>query len=235
MAKSKREGKRVRAQRAKVDSKKLYSVDDAGAVIASTASAKFDETVDVAINLGVDPKKSEQNVRGSVALPHGLGKKIRVAVFAKGPKADEATAAGAEIVGAEDLVEKIKGGFFDFDALVATPDMMVQVGKVGKLLGPRGLMPSPKVGTVTQDVGTVVKSLKAGRAEFRIEKAGVLHAPVGKASFGGKKIAENAQALLQAVAKAKPATAKGIYMKSAFMSLSMGPAVEIDLAPFRAT
>ncbi len=235
MAKGKREGKRVRAQRAKVDSKKLYSVDDAGAVIASTASAKFDETVDVAINLGVDPKKSEQNVRGSVALPHGLGKKIRVAVFAKGPKADEATAAGAEIVGAEDLVEKIKGGFFDFDALVATPDMMVQVGKVGKLLGPRGLMPSPKVGTVTQDVGAVVKSLKAGRAEFRIEKAGVLHAPVGKASFGGKKIAENAQALLQAVAKAKPATAKGIYMKSAFMSLSMGPSVEIDLAPYRAS
>ena len=233
MAKTKRAGKRVRAQRAKVDTKKVYNVDEASAVIASTASTKFDETVDVAINLGVDPKKSEQNVRGSVALPHGLGKKIRVAVFANGPKADEASAAGADIVGAEDLVEKIKGGFFDFDALVATPDMMVQVGKVGKLLGPRGLMPSPKVGTVTLEVGNVVKSLKAGRAEFRIDKAGVIHAPVGKASFGGKKIAENALALLQAVAKAKPATAKGIYLKSAYMSLTMGPSAELDLAPFR--
>lgn len=228
-----KEGKRMRAARAKVDAKKLYSVSEACAVVASTASCKFDETVEVAINLGVDPKKADQNVRGSISLPHGLGKKIRVAVFAKGEKATEAEAAGADIVGADDLVEKIKGGFFDFDSVIATPDMMAHVGKVGKLLGPRGLMPSPKIGTVTVDVGNTVKSVKAGRAEYRVDKAGTVHAAVGKASFGAEKINENLSALFQAIGRAKPQSSKGVYLKSATLSLTMGPGVNVDLAPLR--
>ena len=233
MARTK-EGKRMREQRAKVEADKLYSLEDGCQVVANTASAKFDETVEVAIRLGVDPKKADQNVRGSIPLPNGLGKNVRVAVFAKGDKAQEATAAGADIVGAEDLAERIKGGFFDFDNVVATPDMMAQVGKVGKLLGPRGLMPSPKVGTVTADVGEAVRSLKSGRAEFRVDKAGVIHAAVGKASFGGQKILENAQALFQAINRAKPSSSKGVYLQSASLSLTMGPGVAIDVAPLRA-
>jgi large subunit ribosomal protein L1 len=230
----KKEGKRMRDQRAKVQAEKFYSLDEGCQLVAKTASAKFDETVEVAIRLGVDPKKADQNVRGSIPLPNGLGKTIRVAVFAKGEKAQEAQAAGADIVGAEDLAEKIKGGFFDFDNVVATPDMMAQVGKVGKLLGPRGLMPSPKVGTVTFDVAETVKSLKSGRAEYRVDKAGVVHAAVGKASFGPEKILENAQALFQAINRAKPSSSKGVYLQSASLSLTMGPGVAIDVAPLRA-
>ncbi len=230
----KKEGKRIRAARAKVQAEKLYSLEEACQVVASTASAKFDETVEVAVRLGVDPKKAEQNVRGSIALPHGLGKSVRVLVFAKGDKAKEATEAGADFVGGDDLVEKIKGGFFDFDSVVATPDMMAQVGKVGKLLGPRGLMPSPKVGTVTFDVGETVKSVKAGRAEYRVDKAGIVHASIGKASFGGGKILENAQALFQAINRAKPSTSKGVYLQSASMALTMGPGVAVDVSALRA-
>jgi large subunit ribosomal protein L1 len=230
----KKEGKRMRAQRTKVQVGKLYGLEEACTVIAGTASAKFDETVEVAIRLGVDPKKADQNVRGSISLPHGLGKNIRVAVFAKGDKAQEATAAGADFVGGDDLVEKIKGGFFDFDSVIATPDMMAQVGKVGKLLGPRGLMPSPKIGTVTFDVGETVKSVKAGRAEFRVDKAGIVHASVGKASFGGAKIHDNAQALFTALNRAKPSSSKGVYLQSASMSLTMGPGVDLDVAALRA-
>ncbi len=227
-------GKKYVAQTKKVDSNKLYTLEEACELVVSTASAKFDETVDVAIKLGVDPKKADQNVRGSVALPHGLGKTIRVVVFAKGPKAEEATKAGADVVGADDLAEKIKGGFMDFDAVVATPDMMGQVGKIGKILGPRGLMPSPKVGTVTTNVGETVTSIKAGRAEFRVEKTGIVQAPIGKASFGKTKIVENAQALLNAINKAKPQTSKGVYLEKFSLSLTMGPGVKVDVSPLRA-
>lgn len=223
-------GKRITAQRKKVDEAKAYPLADACKVAVSTASAKFDETVEMVFNLGVDPTKAEQNVRGSVALPHGLGKTVKVLVFAKGDKVKEAEAAGADFVGGDDLVERIKGGFMEFDSVVATPDMMIQVGKVGKLLGPRGLMPSPKTGTVTFDVGGIVKSLKAGRAEFRVEKAGIVQAPIGKASFGEQKILENAQTFLQAIVRAKPATSKGVYLKNASMSCSMGPGVRIDVS-----
>lgn len=226
-------GKRYRAQRAKVEREKEYELEAACNLVSETASAKFDETVEVAIRLGVDPRKADQAVRGSISLPHGLGKEVRVAVFAKGEKAQEASAAGADVVGAEDLVAKIQGGFLEFDQVVATPDMMGQVGKIGKLLGPRGLMPSPKVGTVTFDVAEMVDSLKKGRAAFRVEKAGIVHAPIGKASFGGQKLLENAMALVQALNKAKPSTSKGIYLKSATVSCTMGPGVKVDLAALR--
>ncbi len=226
-------GKRIRALKTKVEELKLYPLEDACKLVTETASAKFDETVEIALNLGVDPTKADQNVRGSVALPHGLGKKIRVLVFAKGEKAKEAEQAGADFVGGDDLVERIKGGFLDFDSVVATPDMMAQVGKVGKLLGPRGLMPSPKVGTVTFDVADTVKSVKAGRVEFRVEKAGILQAPVGKASFGAQKIYENVMAILQAVNKAKPSTSKGIYLKAGAVSSTMGPGIKVDVSALR--
>lgn len=226
-------GKRIRAQRAKVEAGKLYELSKACELVCGTASAKFDETVEIALNLGVDARKAEQNVRGSVALPHGLGKTVRVIAFARGEKIKEAEEAGADIVGGEDLVEKIKGGFADFDSVVAAPDMMAQVGKVGKILGPRGLMPSPKVGTVTFDVGNAIRSIKAGRAEFRVEKAGIVHAPVGKASFGGQKIVENVQAIIAALNKAKPSTSKGVFLQKATLSLTMGPGVAVDLAPVR--
>jgi large subunit ribosomal protein L1 len=229
----KKTGKRFKKVAALVDFEKSYALGEACEVIAKTASAKFDETVEVVVCLGVDPRKADQNVRGTTALPHGLGKNVRVAVFAKGEKAKEAEAAGADIVGADDLAEKIKGGFFDFDTVVATPDMMGQVGKVGKLLGPRGLMPSPKVGTVTFDVTATVKSIKAGRAEFRVDKAGLVHSAVGKASFGKDKILENATALISALNRAKPQTSKGVYIKSAAMSLTMGPGVRLDPSSIR--
>ena len=228
-----KEGKRLKAARAKVVPGKLDDFDEACKVLASTASAKFDETVEIAVVMGVDPRKADQNVRGSVALPHGLGKTIRVAVFAKGEKAQEAKDAGADLVGAEALVEMIKNGQMEFESVIATPDMMGQVGKVGKILGPRGLMPSPKVGTVTFDLAPLVKSLKAGRAEYRVDKAGNLHVPAGKASFGSEKIRENVSAILQSVVKAKPSTSKGIYLKSGTLSLTMGPGVKFDLSPFR--
>ena len=226
-------GKRFKAVKAKVDPTKLYDLSEACKVLVTTASAKFDETVEVAINLGVDPRKADQNVRGSIGLPHGLGKNVRVAVFAKGEKAKEAQDAGADIVGAEDLAEIIKNGEMNFDTVVATPDMMGQVGKVGKILGPRGLMPSPKVGTVTFDVKDTVKSIKAGRAEYRVDKAGIVHAAVGKASFGADKITENVNALISALNKAKPQTSKGVYLRNATMSLTMGPGVKFDLSSLR--
>ncbi len=227
-------GKRIKKARTLVNDKNVYGLKEACDVLVKTASAKFDETVDIAVCLGIDGSKSDQVVRGSVALPNGMGKTVRVLVFAKGDKADEATKSGADFVGGDDLVEKIKGGFADFDSVVATPDMMAQVGKVGKILGPRGLMPSPKVGTVTTAVGDIVKSLKAGRAEFRADKAGVVHAPIGKASFGSEKIAENLSTVMAAIAKAKPTTSKGMYLKSASLSLTMGPGVKFDISQFRA-
>lgn len=223
-------GKRYRSVKEKVQSDNIYKFEEACQIVASLASAKFDETVDIAVRLGVDPRKADQNVRGSIGLPNGLGKTIRVAVFAKGEKAQEAKDAGADVVGSDDLVEQVKAGNLDFDTVIATPDMMAQVGKVGKILGPRGLMPSPKVGTVTFEVGNAVKEAKAGRVEYRVDKAGIVHAPIGKASFGAQKIQENANALIQALVRAKPATSKGVYFKSAALSLTMSPSVRFDIA-----
>jgi large subunit ribosomal protein L1 len=228
-----RRGKRIRGLREKIDHAKTYSFEEACGVVVGSASAKFDETVEIAVHLGVDPRKADQNVRGSVSLPHGLGKTVRVAVFARGEKADEARAAGADLVGAEDLVEEIKGGRLDFESVVATPDMMSQVGKVGKILGPRGLMPSPKVGTVTQEVGELVRAVKAGRVEYRVDKNSIVHAPVGKASFGADKIKENIETLIQALNRAKPSASKGIYLQSGSMCLTMGPGVRFDVANLR--
>lgn len=228
-----KEGKRMRALREKVQRGKLYEFEDACRLVAETGTAKFDETIELAICLGVDPRKADQNVRGSVSLPHGLGKEIRVAVFAKGEKAQDATAAGADIVGAEDLIERIKAGNMDFDVVIATPDMMAQVGKVGKILGPRGLMPSPKVGTVTFEVSTAVKEAKAGRVEYRVDKAGIVHAPIGKASFGKDKLVENAQALIHALNRAKPSASKGVYLKTATLAATMGPGVRFDTTAIR--
>jgi len=227
-------GKRYRKVEALVDKAKLYSIDEGIRLLGKTASAKFDETVELAVGLGVDPRKADQNVRGSVALPHGLGKTVRVAVFARGAKAAEAEAAGADVVGAEDLVQRVQEGFQDFDSVIATPDMMVQVGKIGKILGPRGLMPSPKIGTVTFDVGETVKAVKAGRADYKVDKTGIVHVPVGKGSFKAEQLQENLMAVLNAVIKAKPSTSKGVYVKNASISLTMGPGVRLDVAPLRA-
>jgi large subunit ribosomal protein L1 len=213
----------------KVDRLKRYLVDEGLGLVKEMATAKFDETVDMALNLGVNPKYSDQMVRGAVVLPHGTGKSVRVAVFAKGDKAKEAEEAGADIVGAEDLVEKIQGGFLDFDKTIATPDMMKIVGKLGKILGTRGLMPNPKVGTVTFDIAKAVKETKAGKAEFRVEKEGIVHVAVGKASFSAEQLKENVAALIEAVMKAKPASAKGAYLKSAAISSTMGPGVKLDV------
>ena len=221
-------GKRVRAARANVDSAKFYSVADAVKIVKANANAKFDETVEVAMNLGVDPRHADQMVRGVVNLPNGTGRSVRVAVFARDAKAAEATAAGAEVVGAEDLVEKIQNGFSDFDRVIATPDMMPLVGRLGKVLGPRGLMPNPKVGTVTPDVAGAVKASKGGAVEFRVEKAGIIHAGVGKASFSEQAIEENVRAFIDAVAKAKPSGAKGVYIKKISISSTMGPGLKID-------
>lgn len=221
-------GKRVRAARANVDSAKFYSVADAVKIVKANANAKFDETVEVAINLGVDPRHADQMVRGVVNLPNGTGRSVRVAVFARDAKAAEATAAGAEVVGAEDLVEKIQNGFSDFDRVIATPDMMPLVGRLGKVLGPRGLMPNPKVGTVTPNVGQAVKDAKGGAVQFRVEKAGIIHAGVGKASFSEQAIEENVRAFIDAVAKAKPSGAKGVYIKKISISSTMGPGLKID-------
>lgn len=230
-----KQGKRMRALREMVDRNTALDLSEACDLVVKTAKAKFDETVEVAIRLGVDPRKADQNVRGSVALPHGLGKDVRVAVFAKGDKAKEAEEAGADIVGAEDLAEKVKDGFLDFDSVVATPDMMGQVGKIGRVLGPRGLMPSPKVGTVTFDVADIVKSLKAGQAEYRVEKAGIVHSSVGKASFGGEKLKDNVMALVHALNKAKPSTSKGVYLSSGYISTTMGPGIKFDTLALRNT
>jgi large subunit ribosomal protein L1 len=221
-------GKRLKAAVEGIDRKKLYAITDAISMVKSRATAKFDETVEVAMNLGVDPRHADQMVRGVVNLPNGTGKTVRVAVFAKDAKADEARAAGADIVGADDLAAQIQDGKIDFDRCIATPDMMPLVGRLGKILGPRGMMPNPKVGTVTPDVAGAVKAAKGGAVEFRVEKAGILHAGVGKASFTSDALIENIKAFTDAVSKAKPAGAKGTYIKKVAVSSTMGPGVHVD-------
>ncbi|HOG16343.1 MAG TPA: 50S ribosomal protein L1 [Syntrophales bacterium] len=221
-------GKSYIEAKKKVVPNKRYGMREAAEIVISTARAKFDETVDAAIRLGVNPQHADQMVRGSVVLPNGLGKTVRVLVFAKGDKEKEALDAGADSIGSDEVVEKIKGGWLEFDRVIATPDMMGTVGKLGKILGPRGLMPNPKVGTVTFDVGKTVKELKAGKVEFRVEKAGIVHSPVGKVSFGAEKLGENVAALLDAIIRLKPASSKGIYLKSISLSTTMGPGVKID-------
>ncbi|WP_322866814.1 50S ribosomal protein L1 [Aquicoccus sp. G2-2] len=222
-------GKRTRAAREAFAGKENVSVEAAVELVKSNAKAKFDETVEIAVCLGVDPRHADQMVRGVVGLPNGTGKDVRVAVFARGPKAEEAQAAGADIVGAEDLMETIQGGEINFDRCIATPDMMPIVGRLGKVLGPRNLMPNPKVGTVTMDVGDAVKNAKGGEVQFKVEKAGVVHAGVGKVSFDEAKLVENIRAFVDAVQKAKPAGAKGSYMKKIALSSTMGPGVSIDI------
>ncbi len=214
--------------RAKVDRNTRYSLEDGVKLVLGTVHAKFDEGVDLAIRLGVDPKKSDQMVRGTVVLPHGTGKKVRVLVFAKGQKEKEASDAGADFVGGEDLIEKISKGWLDFDKAIATPDMMGQVSKLGKILGPRGLMPNPKVGTVTFDLEKAVKEIKAGKVEFKVEKAGVVHVPVGKVSFGFDQLLENVKTLLEVILRVKPPTSKGIYLRTVALSTTMGPGIKID-------
>ena len=225
-----KQGKRIRAAREAFAGKENLSVEEAVALIKANANAKFDETIEVALNLGVDPRHADQMVRGTVTLPNGTGKDVRVAVFARGPKADEAKAAGADIVGAEDLMETIQGGTIEFDRCIATPDMMPVVGRLGKILGPRNLMPNPKVGTVTMDVADAVKAAKGGQVQFKTEKAGVIHAGVGKASFDEAKLVENVKAFVDAVQKAKPSGAKGTYMKKGSLTSTMGPGVSVDVA-----
>ena len=223
-------GKRTRAARETFAGKSFVSVEDALGLIKGAASAKFDETVEIALNLGVDPRHADQMVRGVVTLPNGTGKTVRVAVFARGPKADEAKEAGADIVGAEDLMQDIQAGKIEFDRCIATPDMMPLVGRLGKILGPRNLMPNPKVGTVTMDVAQAVANAKGGEVQFKVEKAGIIHAGVGKASFSADALAQNVRAFVDAVAKAKPTGAKGAYLKKVSLSSTMGPGVSIDLA-----
>jgi large subunit ribosomal protein L1 len=223
-------GKRTRAAREAFDGKANLAVADAVALIKANATAKFDETVEVAVNLGVDPRHADQMVRGSVNLPNGTGKTVRVAVFARGDKADQAKAAGADIVGAEDLMERIQQGNIDFDRCIATPDMMPIVGRLGKILGPRNLMPNPKIGTVTPDVAEAVTAAKGGQVTFKVEKAGVVHAGVGKVSFDAAKLEENIRAFVDAVNRAKPSGAKGTYMKKVSLSSTMGPGVSVDVA-----
>ena len=222
-------GKRTRAAREAVAGKANLSVADAVALVKANATSKFDETIEIALNLGVDTRHADQMVRGVVGLPNGTGKTMRVAVFARGPKADEAKAAGADVIGAEDLMEAIQGGTIDFDRCIATPDMMPVVGRLGKILGPRNLMPNPKVGTVTMDVKAAVEAAKGGEVQFKAEKGGVVHAVVGKASFDAAKLAENVSAFIDAVAKARPSGAKGAYMKKIVLSSTMGPSVTLDV------
>ncbi len=221
-------GKKLLESKKNVEPGKRYSLKEAIEIVVNNAKAKFDETVETAIRLGVNPQHADQMVRGSVVLPHGLGKTVRVLVFAKGEKEKEALEAGADYVGADDIVEKIKGGWLEFDRVVATPDMMGSVGKLGKILGPRGLMPNPKVGTVTFEVGRAVNELKAGKVEFRVEKAGIVHTPVGKVSFGVDRLMENVKAVVETVVKLKPASSKGTYMKAISLSSTMGPGVKVD-------
>src|SRR6202007_1006644 len=221
-------GKRTKQAREGVDREKLYPLTEAVKMVKERAKAKFDETIEVAMNLGVDPRHADQQVRGVVNLPNGSGRSMRVAVFARGAKADEAKAAGADVVGAEDLVEKVQGGTIDFDRVVATPDLMPLVGRLGKVLGPRGLMPNPKVGTVTMDIANAVRGAKGGSVEFRVEKAGIIQAGVGKASFSEDKLVANVKALADAVSKAKPAGAKGTYVQRVAVSSSMGPGVKVE-------
>lgn len=228
-----KKGKRLTEAWKLVERGRLYSLEEAAELLVRFPKAKFDESVDLAVKLGVDPRKAEENVRGTVALPHGTGKQIRVVAFCKGEKAKEAEEAGADYVGAEDLIEKIKGGWFEFEAAAATPDLMGLVGRIGKLLGPRGLMPNPKVGTVSFDIGKVVTAIKGGRVEFRVEKTGIVHLGAGRVSFGREKIAENVATVLDVLVKAKPQTSKGVYLQSVYLSTTMGPAVELDPVPYR--
>ena len=215
-----------------IDRSKLYDPDEAVSLIKQTAKAKFDETVEISVRLGVDPRHADQQVRGAVVLPHGTGKKVTVLVFAKGDKANEALAAGADFVGAEDMVAKIQGGWFDFDVCVATPDMMGVVGLLGRVLGPKGLMPNPKSGTVTMDVKKALAEIKAGKVEYRVDKTSIVHCPVGKASFTEEQLAGNLKALMEAIIKAKPAAAKGTYIKSAVLSSTMGPGIKLNSRKF---
>jgi large subunit ribosomal protein L1 len=226
-------GKKYKNSAKLVDQQKKYSVEEAFAILDKMEKAKFDETVDVSIRLGVDPKQSDQMVRGAIPLPHGLGKESRVVVFAKGDKEKEAKEAGANEVGGDDLVEKIKGGWMDFDKAIATPDMMGVVSKIGKILGPRGLMPNPKLGTVTFEVAKAVKEAKAGRAEFKVDKAAIIHAPIGKRSFGAAKLKDNFMALFEAVVKAKPSSAKGSYIRSIAISSVMSPGLRLNVGAFK--
>src|SRR3990167_4804896 len=226
-------GKKYNAASARIEKTRLYSLEEAVKLVPETAPAKFDEVVDLAVRLGVDPKQSEQMVRGTVVLPNGTGKKVRVLVFAKGEKEKEAKDAGADFVGGDDLIEKVSKGWLDFDSIVATPDMMGAVGKLGKVLGPRGLMPNPKLGTVTFDVARAVKDAKAGKVEFKVDKDGNIHAPIGKVSFGANKLRENLTALLESIIKAKPSTSKGTYLKNITLSTTMGPGIKVDTAGVR--
>jgi large subunit ribosomal protein L1 len=228
-------GKRHRETVAKVDRNRKYPLDEAVTLLKGGKAAKFDETVELAVNLGVDPRHADQMVRGAVVLPHGTGRTVRVAVFAKGEKAKEAEDAGADVVGGDDLAEKVQGGWLEFDKAIATPDMMGVVGRLGRVLGPRGLMPNPKVGTVTMDVAKAVQEAKAGKIEFRVEKAGIVHAPVGKLSFDEEKIKANVLTLVETVLKAKPAAAKGTYFKKATLSSTMGPGIPLDPMELQAT
>lgn len=223
-------GKKLHAAQEKVEQDKIYSLEDAVKLVKEAAYAKFDETVDLAVNLGVDPRKSDQMVRGTVVLPHGMGKQVTVLVFAKGEKEKEASDAGADFVGLDDLVEKITKGWLEFDKAVATPDVMGTVGKLGKILGPRGLMPNPKLGTVTFDVDRAVKEIKAGKVEYKTEKAGIVHIPIGRVSFEAQKLIDNAKTVIGSIVKAKPATSKGRYLKRLSVSSTMGPGIIVDLA-----
>lgn len=223
-------GKKFVAAAKKIDGAKKYTIEEAFKLVTDTAPAKFDETIDVSLRLGVDPKQSDQQVRGAISLPHGLGKNVRVIVFAKGPKEAEAKTAGADFVGSDDLVAKIQGGWLDFDKAIATPDMMGTVSKVAKILGPRGLMPNPKVGTVTMNVGEAVSAEKKGKLDFRVDKAGIIHAGIGKKSMGNDKLRENFMTLMGAVMKAKPSTSKGIYLRTITVSSTMGPGIKVETA-----
>jgi large subunit ribosomal protein L1 len=223
-------GKKLIAVKEKIETGRGYSLEDAITLVKESSYAKFDETIDLAVNLGIDPRKSEQMVRSTVVLPHGTGKKVRVLVFAKGEKEKEATDAGADFVGAENLIEKIQKGWLDFDKTIATPDIMGLVGKLGKILGPRGLMPNPKLGTVTFDIARAVKEIKSGKVEYKAEKAGIVHVPIGKVSFDTQKLLNNTKAVIESIIKAKPATSKGKYLKRLSISSTMGPGITIDIA-----
>ena len=227
-------GKNIKNAKELVDRSQVYGLEEALELLKKGSFAKFDETVDVSVRLGVDPRKADQMIRGAVVLPNGLGKTIRVLVFAKGEKAQEAEAAGADFVGAEDLAEKIQGGWFDFDTAIASPDMMGVVGKIGRVLGPRGLMPNPKVGTVTMDVTRAVEEAKSGKVEYRVEKAGIIHAPVGKVSFDVEKLKENIMTLIDVLIKAKPSTAKGTYLKKVTLASTMGAGINLDIPQLQA-
>ena len=227
-------GKNYRAALNKVDRNQRYLLEDSLRLAKETARAKFDETVEMAIRLGVDPRQADQNIRGTVTLPHGMGKSVRVLAFAKGDKEKEAQDAGADFVGSDELIKKISEGWLDFDKAVATPDMMGAVGRIGKILGPRGLMPNPKTGTVAMDIGKAVKEIKAGKLEFRVDKAGIIHVPVGKASFGPEQLIDNAKAVLGSIIRAKPASAKGNYIRGVTVATTMGPGIKIDFAQVRA-